>query len=451
MDLEDLRDEYKFLTRRNEEIGKQAKAEDRAFTKEEQDEIADNMKQADAIMAKIEDGEKSEAIQSKIEEQAERLRQPVARKGQPIPLNNGEPRNAEPRIEFQRYAKLKGFKNELDAYKSGQWIRATIHGDTRAARWCRDHGMDVETRAHSETINSKGGALVPNEFAQTVIDLREQYGVFRRYAKIQPMNRDTITLARVTGGLTAYWASENTAITESNKTWDNVELVAKKLGVYALVPSELNEDAIVNMADDLAMEAARAFALKEDQTGFIGDGTATYNGILGVAAKIEANTGLAGYINATSGTDTFAEIDIEDISNVMGALPEYARANAAFFCSRPCHDIVFQRLAASAGGNTIQSMSGMFQPSFLGYPIVITQVLPTTTSTINNDAFFLFGDLSMAATMGDRREFSFATSNDYKFAEDQIAIKATERVDINVHDVGSTTAAGPIVALIGNT
>ena len=39
-------------------------------------------------------------------------------------------------------------------------------------------------------------------------------------------------------------------------------------------------------------------------------------------------------------------------------------------------------------------------------------------------------------------------STDYKFAEDQIAIKGTERIDVVVHDIGDTSNAGPVVGLI---
>jgi hypothetical protein len=41
------------------------------------------------------------------------------------------------------------------------------------------------------------------------------------------------------------------------------------------------EDAIISIADDLAEEIVYAFSLKEDQCGFIGDGTSTYGGIVG--------------------------------------------------------------------------------------------------------------------------------------------------------------------------
>ncbi len=60
----------------------------------------------------------------------------------------------------------------------------------------------------------------------------------------------------------------------------------------------------------------------------------------------------------------------------------------------------------------------------------------------------------MGAKLGDRRQFSVATSDQVLFLNDQLAIKATERIGIAVHDFGnansSATAqvAGPMVALI---
>ena len=51
--------------------------------------------------------------------------------------------------------------------------------------------------------------------------------------------------------------------------------------------------------------------------------------------------------------------------------------------------------------------------------------------------------------MGDRRGMTISRSTEYKFAEDQIAIKGTERFDINVHNTGDNTTPGSIVALMG--
>ena len=451
-DIEELKMEREHQLRTAKNITERATKEDRALSDDEKRDIADCMKQADDLGKKITAIQESDAIVRSVDEALASNRQPEARKAPSIGVTNGQMPDGEPRIEFKRYGKLRAFKNERDAYKSGQWIRAHFLGDSRASRWCRENGVAVETRAHNESTNSQGGVLVPEEFAQTVIDLKEQYGVFRQNARVVPMGRDVMNMPRRVGGLTAYWASEGVAPTESTASWNNVSLTAKKMGIYSLISSELAEDAIVDIADWLANDAAYQFALKEDQTGFIGDGTSTYNGIMGIAEIFRTNTSLAGYVDCgTNGHDTFAEVDIADITTLMGKLPNFARMNAKWYMSQTAYDIMFSRLAATAGGNTIQTIQGGLGLSFLGYPVVISQVLESSTGDLNNKPMVLFGNLELAATMGDRRSFTVATSSDYKFAEDQIALKATQRIDIAIHDYGDATNAGPIVALIGKT
>ena len=156
---------------------------------------------------------------------------------------------------------------------------------------------------------------------------------------------------------------------------------------------------------------------------------------------------LCGYGNH----DTMAEIVLSDLTSTMAALPQYALMNAKWYCSKPFNDIVFNGIKAAGGGNTIQSLSGDVTQNFLGYPIVISQSLPSGVSTdYSNATMALFGDLRLSATMGDRRGISVAVSTDRYFDTDQIGIKGTERFDINVHDIGDTSNAGPVVALIGN-
>jgi HK97 family phage major capsid protein len=86
--------------------------------------------------------------------------------------------------------------------------------------------------------------------------------------------------------------------------------------------------------------------------------------------------------------------------------------------------------------------------SYLGYPIVIDQTLPTATTDISDTAAMFFGDLAQAALMGTRRGITVKTSEHFKFTNDQIAITGTERVDINAHSLGDNTTAGPIIALV---
>ncbi len=358
--------------------------------------------------------------------------------------------------QARRTGSLKAFKGERadeKAYKSGMWCLATLFGNEKAKQWYgQNFGYDTIQNAMSTFSNPDGGFLVPDEFAQTIIDLREEYGVFRRYARVWPMSSDTLTIPRRTGGLTWGALGEASTITDSNPTGDNVMLVAKKSGGLVKLSSEISEDSAISIADWLAREFAWAAAKFEDDCGFIGDGTSTYNGIRGLEALLIESSSLTGAQLAASGHDTLLEIDAPDIALAMGRLPAFARPNAKFFCSQMVAEYVFGRLQAAGGGNTIGDLSnGKTGRSYLGYEIVVSQTLEDSTGTINSTPIFFFGDLSKSSALGDRRQLRVMASEHAYLATDQLGVRATSRFDIINHDIGTTSVAGPIVALLGNT
>ena len=225
----------------------------------------------------------------------------------------------------------------------------------------------------------------------------------------------------------------------------------KKLMALTRMSSELNEDSVISMADFIAGEIALSFATTEDGCGFNGDGTSTYGGMTGIVTKFNADYAtLAGAVTAATDHDTFAELTLADLLSAAGELPVYALRNAKWYCCNYAWTTVFQGIMAASGGNTTQTLTGQVGPAFLGYPVVVSQALPNTSGDLSNSVMLLFGDLALASTMGDRRGIALAVSTDRYFEFDQIGIKGTERFDINVHDIGDTTTAGPIVALIGN-
>lgn len=399
------------------------------------------------------DQEVYDEIKKEIEDLDKKMKR--ADDAQKLKASLAKPVDGQPKIFAQprkRFTKLKAYKGEgaeENAYRVGQWIRGVIFGDDEAKQWCRDNGMKIE-RAMGESTNAGGGALVPGEMMNAIIDLREEYGVFRQWAQLVPMTSDTLTWPRRTGGLTAYFTPENTAGTESAGTWDNINLVAKKLMVLTRLSTELDEDAIVSVADLMTREIAYAFAVKEDQCGFVGDGSVTYGGIRGVTTLLIDGNHNAGKVSATSGHDLFSEIDSVDITSLMGRLPMYAQARAKFYCSQLCFATVFERLVAAAGGNSISTLDGAVQYRYLGFPIVISQTLPAVTTTLANSIMLLFGDLSLAAAIGERRVATIRRSDERYFESDQIGLLGTERIDINVHDLGDNSSPGPIVGLMGN-
>lgn len=345
---------------------------------------------------------------------------------------------------------LKAFRSAESAYRAGMHIKGFMFGDAEARRWCADHG--VESRAQAGGINSLGGVLVAAEMANEIVRLVEEYGVYPQYARRVPMNSDTLNIARRTGGLAAYPVGENSEVTASDVTFDNVELVAKIWGVANRVPNSLLEDSVIDLADLMAVETAQAFAEAFDNAGFIGDGTSTYHGVEGVTKKIVKSAHSASVVTATSNT-SFGALTMTNFTDMVAKLPLYGRRSARFFISPAGWGAAMLRLAmlpggsSGPGGNSTSDVATGFGERFLGYPVTLVHSMHSSLSASTGEVAVLFGDLSQAAVFGERRAINIKTASERYVEYDQTLTFATARNALVVHDVGSTTKAGPVVAL----
>lgn len=344
-------------------------------------------------------------------------------------------------------SKPKFFKLAEDAYLAGRFFLATIKGDAESAKWLKEHGVEM-LAAPSSSQNSSGGVLVPDVVAATIIDLKEMYGKFRANCTVAPMTSESLTFPRRLSGVTLTYAAQNTTATPSAvPKFDGVQLIAKELVGLLPYPKSLAEDAIIDFGEYVTRELAYAYAVAEDQAGFIGDGTSTYGGIRGAVTVLNDGNHAGGIVTAAAGNLSFKTLDMADFTSVVGRCPEYAKANAKWFISPAGHADSMMNLAYTAGGNSVVDVTGKIVETFLGYPVVKTHVLNGVLTDEASTIKCLFGDLSLAATLGERRQMSIATSEHLYFAQRQIAVLAVQRFDIVNHDYGDAANAGPVVAL----
>jgi len=273
-----------------------------------------------------------------------------------------------------------------------------------------------------------------------------------------PMSSDTRIDPRRQGGLTAFFPAEGQPITESTKSWNEVRLVAKDLACISRYTNQVMQDAVINIGDDLAKEVAYAFANKEDDCAFNGDGTSGFSGIIGVRTKLIncdlAGTASAGVITQATG-NTWAAMVLADFHNTVGKLPQFADdGSCAWVCHRTFYFSVMQKLELAAGGNTlneVRSGDRAPRPLFLGYPVEFSQIFPSATATTG--VMVVLGNHDMGGSFGDRQMDAIAFSEhatingENLFERNQIGIRGTERIDINIHDAGTATVVGPIVGL----
>lgn len=360
-----------------------------------------------------------------------------------------QPKKTEIRAIHPHHTSLRAFNDGPEAvesaYRCGRWLRATVFRNEDDLRWCRDHG--VEARALNENTNSAGGSLVPEEFASRVIRLVETYGTFPGAAENVNMNRDTLVIPKRLTGTTAYFVGEGSTVQESEPTYGNVSLVAKKLAVGCRMSTEVVEDALVSLADSVAQEFATSLAYKIDLCGWLGDGTQDYGGIRGIVSKINDGTRTASVVNAIAGNTAFETLDIEDFLAVMGKLPIYARQGAAWYISPAGKAAAIDRLKYAAGGNTASDIASGGSDSFLGYPVRLVHVMNSTLGADASKVKVLFGNMSLSSIYARRRDFSVRLFDQVYATTDQLLLQGTMRFDVNHHSLGSTTEVGPVVAL----
>ena len=343
----------------------------------------------------------------------------------------------------QRSKVFRGPDADQNAFRAGMHLRAYVFGKADARKWCEDH----EVRAQSGSVNALGGALVAPEFSTEVIRLVEEFGVFPADAKRRKMTSDQQYIPRRIGGLTAVPIGENDTPSESMVKYDQVDLVAKLWGIGNRTPNSLIEDSPIILADEMATETALAFAQSFDDSGFIGDGSPKYHGTVGIVTALAALANARGVVTAGTSRNTFDTLTIPDFTNVMARLPVYARRNAKWYISPYGWAAGMARLMVTQNGNKKDDVAGPIPDEFLGYPVrQVVSMLGDATGTAGK-ILALFGDLSQSSSFGDRRQISIKTSTDRFMEYDQTFTFATTRAAMVNHDIGSATAAGPIVAL----
>jgi len=361
-----------------------------------------------------------------------------------------------PRIEPVSFRGYKAgiFESPEQAHRCGQWLKAHF-GDVSARQWCRDH-LGTEYRDMGGQVTSVGGALVFEDFSNTIIRLVEKFGVAMNLAQRVTMSSDTLLVPKRLTGVTGYWIGENTTITTSDPTASMVQLVAKKLAIATRVSNELLADNAISVSQWLAQEYSTEMASRIDDAFFNGDGGSSYGGIRGLS-QITDGTHAASVVAAASGNTSLAALDIDDYLKALASLPRYAIGTSAWYMHPAVYHQSVQRMMLStgtagsgtvgalAGGNTAANLAQGTPNTFLGLPVVWVLKMNSAPTTGTTAAYV--GDLSLSSIMATKSDMQVATSTDRYFEADQTAFRAIQRLDINHHSLGDASTAGPVVAL----
>ena len=417
----------------------------RAIESEDADKVAERDLELETLNKRAAELSKKIDFEKSVAESAKSLRSVVERCSPAPEVRAEEPATRIEAVPFS--GRLRAFDKPEDAYKVGMWFRAKS-GDADAKRWCTDHG--VEARAQGSTGSTTGAAFVPDVLSNAVIRLVDQYSAFAQNATNVVMPSDVVLFPRRTAGASAAWIDENVAITASDPTSNQVTLTAKKVTGAVVIASELLQDSIVSIADWIAAELALSLSNAVEAAAWSGNPS----NAPGVAGLVTTHTGgllassAATYAASlvTAAGDEVTEVTRANLLQMVGTIPQHSSAGAKWFCSPFFFATCMQGLELNLGGAV--SMQPGMGLTFLGKPVVLTDRLPSSgdhTGVI----MCLYGDMANSSYYGVRQSIEIASSDQVNFLSDQTVIRAVARVAISHANLGSSTVAGPMIALVG--
>ena len=144
-----------------------------------------------------------------------------------------------------------------------------------------------------EGTDTSGGFLVPEEFANQLVEALTEQNVFRQIAQIVNTSREKLKVPIATVSGSASWMEENEAVPESDSAFGQVILQAYKLGTLMRASTELIEDSAFNIQTFIAREFARRIGVREEEAFCLGDGVGKPTGVFtsgGAQIGVTANS-----------------------------------------------------------------------------------------------------------------------------------------------------------------
>lgn len=360
-----------------------------------------------------------------------------------------------------------GAKADEMAYRAGASLAAAL-GDERAAQYCKDNGMDLRRKDMYTGDDALGGFLVQPELEAAVSYYREERGVARQIMEVKSGTTATVERNRNVGGTNVKALGEGQTYDRSDVKFDRVTATAKKFGALTVASFELNDDNYANLAEEVAKDHGYAHAVKEDQVAFLGDGTSTYNGLVGITETFkrlvtdaggtwttDAHKIYAAGVAVATGS-TIASVTLSDLIKMQAKVATFPGLTNRFYMpSQIWYSQIVPSITTSAGNTTTQIIDGVQRTFLNGFEVVFTDELYTPLLTAENNAFIaFFGDASAAGLFYDRQGLTVTPSTEAGYLTDELFWKSTARYGVNWWNVGNASATasqrkrGSLAALV---
>jgi len=228
----------------------------------------------------------------------------------------------------------------------------------------------------NETTAAQGAYLVPDEFQWDIIQLARNRSYALQLARVFAMSSDNLYLPAELTLPSVAWKSESTQLTQSDPTFDQVNLQAKKLTAYSAMTNELLADGAVDVVGLLTEQFAYSMGIELDNQMINGTGDPVSG--LGTAA--------CGYSTVTSGA-SMSTVTTSDLSEAISNIEQGLVGNARWLIGRLAMHYV--RSLKTTDGIPLFQYAGAQAPSTIyEFPYGVTEKIANTDGSSKLMAIF---------------------------------------------------------------
>ncbi|WP_438979906.1 phage major capsid protein [Polynucleobacter sp.] len=307
----------------------------------------------------------------------------------------------------------------------GFGVKSLMAGDMSNLIKHNEFSINAQIKAgyQNETTNADGGYLVPDpDFIAEVTRLEEQYGVAVRNARLWDTNSDSVKMNKKATGVTMYETGEQVQKTGTKMTFGQDLVALRKFAAIASVTDELDEDAAVNIWNELTMDFAREKARIEDVLVFTDPTTGIIN-TSGVAAISVGNA--------------ITDMTFDHLNQAVYSVPTESMNGGKFYLNRKILGVVQRLKDQNDNYIWLPGPNGSVTGTIWGYPYELVEVLHGTDTA--NDGFIVFGNLKYSTlirkrglqlTMGTEGTVHDSDGNAKNlFEQDMKALRAVTRMN----------------------
>ena len=315
--------------------------------------------------------------------------------------------------------------------KSNPWIAAS----QEMQDWAKDFASYLKTglvsKFMSETVDTEGGYLVPEEFRNIMIMYDAEDTLVWSKATVWPMAGEKIQFPKLQqnpdvqdagfdhfAGVTFEWTEEGGEKPETEPTFGMVEMIVHELAGYTEITNTLLDDSVINLINYLTRLFRSAWYYYTDKAFIQGTGGKQPLGIIN-------DPSILGVYRQTADT-----LEVQDCLNMEARMPSTFDTNAVWFITKQGRAALRgQTVSSSSKELVLQEMYGDLSKGYdmtiLGKPAFLADgKIPALGST---------GDLILGSWswyyVGFRQDFSMDSSRHFKFRNNRTALRCSGRID----------------------